>query len=290
MFRVCVAFAIVCLFMLPERSPIQAQVVVGFESSRTEQQAEARIRVMLAKRLDFRLNEVPLRQLAGFLRQHGIPAQIDQRALEDCGISDDIPISFQQTGVTVRSALNMILHRLDLTWTIRNEVLLITTEEEAESMLRVRLYDISELVPRAQMTDAWGQRVTGRNFDPLIDLIQSTIEPQSWDVVGGPGSVEGLELTNAGILVIAQTLSVHEEVVRLLAGLHQIDRRHGRAAPRRTPPIRRSSGLPRSNVRSRSAIPDSYVSSDAWSLSEHRRRLGRANLPGWFSDRLLRAR
>lgn len=31
------------------------------------------------------------------------------------------------------------------------------------------------------------------DFDPLIDLIQSTIEPDSWQDVGGPGSVQGFD-------------------------------------------------------------------------------------------------
>lgn len=50
-----------------------------------------------------------------------------------------------------------------------------------------------------QVRDAAGSRWFGRgggvqaDFDPLIDLITSTIEPDSWQDVGGPGSVNGFQ-------------------------------------------------------------------------------------------------
>ncbi len=50
-----------------------------------------------------------------------------------------------------------------------------------------------------QVREAAGSRWLGRgggvvaDFDPLIDLITSTIEPDSWQDVGGPGSVNGFQ-------------------------------------------------------------------------------------------------
>jgi hypothetical protein len=50
-----------------------------------------------------------------------------------------------------------------------------------------------------QVREAAGSRWFGRgggvqaDFDPLIDLITSTIEPDSWQDVGGPGSVNGFQ-------------------------------------------------------------------------------------------------
>lgn len=50
-----------------------------------------------------------------------------------------------------------------------------------------------------QVREAVGSRWFGRgggvqaDFDPLIDLITSTIEPDSWQDVGGPGSVSGFD-------------------------------------------------------------------------------------------------
>jgi general secretion pathway protein D len=58
------------------------------------------------------------------------------------------------------------------------------------------------------------------DFDSLIDLITSTIQPTTWDEVGGPGSIAPFE-TNLS-LVISQTQEVHEEIVDLLEQLRRL--------------------------------------------------------------------
>ena len=54
----------------------------------------------------------------------------------------------------------------------------------------------------------------------LIDLITTTVEPQTWDEVGGPGSIS--EFRNNLSLVISQTQEVHEEIVDLLEQLRRL--------------------------------------------------------------------
>ncbi len=58
------------------------------------------------------------------------------------------------------------------------------------------------------------------DFDSLISLITATVKPDSWEDVGGPGSVEPFE-TNLS-LVIRQTEEVHEEIVDLLEQLRRM--------------------------------------------------------------------
>jgi general secretion pathway protein D len=58
------------------------------------------------------------------------------------------------------------------------------------------------------------------DFDAIIDLIQTTISPTSWDEVGGPGAVQGFD-TNLS-LVISQTQEVHEQIVDLLEQLRRL--------------------------------------------------------------------
>jgi len=58
------------------------------------------------------------------------------------------------------------------------------------------------------------------DFDSLIDLITSTIQPTTWDEVGGPGSIAPFE-TNLS-LVVSQTQEVHEEIVDLLEQLRRL--------------------------------------------------------------------
>ena len=57
------------------------------------------------------------------------------------------------------------------------------------------------------------------DFDTLIDLITSTVRPQTWSEMGGPGTITGFD-TNLS-LVISQTQEVHEEIADLLVQLRK---------------------------------------------------------------------
>lgn len=61
---------------------------------------------------------------------------------------------------------------------------------------------------------------TMADFDSLIELITTTIQPTSWDEVGGPGSIAPFE-TNLS-LVVSQTQEVHEEIADLLDQLRRM--------------------------------------------------------------------
>ncbi len=58
------------------------------------------------------------------------------------------------------------------------------------------------------------------DFDTLIDLITSTISPQTWSEMGGPGTIQGFD-TNLS-LVVSQTQEVHEQIADLLAQLRKL--------------------------------------------------------------------
>ena len=58
------------------------------------------------------------------------------------------------------------------------------------------------------------------DFDSLIDLITSTIDPTTWESVGGTGSIAKFE-TNLS-LVVSQTQEVHEKIVDLLEQLRRM--------------------------------------------------------------------
>ncbi len=58
------------------------------------------------------------------------------------------------------------------------------------------------------------------DFEPLINLITTTIAPTTWDDVGGAGTVEQFEANLS--LVISQTQEVHEEIADLLEQLRRL--------------------------------------------------------------------
>ena len=169
--------------------------------------AVERIEMVLdTETLDLTYAKQPLNLIIDDIRTRlGIPILMDTAALEDWGIGYDTPVSFNVKGISARSALRLCLKQLELTYVVADEVMLITTPEEAESRLTVRVYDTGS---------------TGIASDKLAELITSTIEWDSWQAVGGPGKIAAATATR---LVIAQTQEVHEAVSDLLYQLNRAE-------------------------------------------------------------------
>jgi hypothetical protein len=92
-------------------------------------------------------DETPLQDVVDTLSdQHGIDIIIDRRALNDAAIPTDIGVTANLNGVTLRSALRIMLGELDLSFMIRNEVLQITTTEVTEENLITKVYPVADLV------------------------------------------------------------------------------------------------------------------------------------------------
>jgi hypothetical protein len=74
---------------------------------------------------------------------------------------------------------------LDLTWTINEGVLLITTllKTQGQPVDHTKVYEVSDLI-KFQTKDG----ETWEDYDSLIQVITSNIQPDSWDAVGGAGS------------------------------------------------------------------------------------------------------
>ena len=62
------------------------------------------------------------------------------------GSTRDEPVTINLQNVTLRSALRLMLKRMQLTYIIKDEVLMITTPEEAESELIAKVYPVADLV------------------------------------------------------------------------------------------------------------------------------------------------
>lgn len=169
--------------------------------------------------------DAPLAEVVDFLQsEYNIPIVIDSRALEDLGLSSDDPVTVSARNIKLESALNLLLRQLELTYLVRDEVLQITSLEEALVIMEVRAYPVDFL-----KTDS----------DEVAKLITSTVEPDSWNQVWGvsrsgdgsftaekswqPGRGEGVIAHEAGNrrLVIRQTYAVHQQINKLLSELKQ---------------------------------------------------------------------
>ena len=103
---------------------------------------------------------------------------------------------------------------------IRDESLVITTPEEAGMNIVTRVYDVADLVTfRDENGRLWEDHLM------LEDTIMSMVEPTSWDDAGGSGTVCGVTLGRAKVLVVTQTGQIHRQVVELLEKLRAVARK-----------------------------------------------------------------
>lgn len=144
-----------------------------------------------------------------------VPMIIDNRALEDVGLSTDVPISIQLTDASIDYMLDVIGEKLDLTTMIYGEVVIVTTPEEAESELATLLFPVKDLVRYDPMTgQEFTKQVVWGEFDQLIEAITTTVESESWEELGGPGAIAPFPYTDC--LVVSQLDDVHRKVAELL--------------------------------------------------------------------------
>jgi len=301
-----------------------------------EETARGRLDAKMKRPLAVEYKDTPLEQVVDDLATTlGESVLIDERALEDEGIGTDTPVTATYRDVPIREGLDWMLEQLDLDWAIWDEALVITTREEAESRLEVRVHSGRGLlyeypagtwptVPNPWMggmglvggmggmgmgggfggggggglgggmggvglgggmggmgfggfgggmggafgapipsgdaglssggdvqrigdeADADAERENAQEFGPtgefgamsdlssdpeeqpqyqydtdsVLDLVTSSIEPQAWDLVGGPGSIEFYP--NTLDFVLAQTRRVHEQIDSLFERLRAL--------------------------------------------------------------------
>ncbi|MBC8873273.1 MAG: hypothetical protein H8E44_27880 [Planctomycetes bacterium] len=168
-----------------------------------------KLELALDKRVSVDFEEQPLNEVVEYLReQAGVTILVDVRALDDVGLPFDSPVSGKFSDMPLRSVLRHSLREFDLTWTLRDGALVITTPEEAECCMETRVYDVLDLV---RLNDQ--SAPDEYDYHSIISLITTTIAPQSWDTVGGPGSIEAFR----GGVVISQTPDILGQVNDVLA-------------------------------------------------------------------------
>ena len=177
-------------------------------------------------------DQMPLRDVVKSIAEAwGVPIRIDHRSLDAAGIDAETPISHLGTkGESLRGVLQAVLDTIDLTWQVRGERLVITTKEQAETLLTTRLYPLP-----------LGTAKPPVDFQSLIDMITNTIGgPAAWADQGGNGQIRPFD-GGEPLLVIMQTEAMHGEIEALLRGMH--DRALAEfldtdGQPRRTPVVR----------------------------------------------------
>ena len=179
--------------------------------------AEERIRAALRGPTVMEFVETPLSDVVDYLKDHHqIEIQLDTKALEDAGAGSDTPITKNLKGLSLRSALRLMLAGLDLTYLIKDEVLLITTPEKAVGEMEIKLYNVRDLVGDP------GDAATVSKLQALGGVIRGTVLPTTWIKDGGSGTMEILALGDVSALVVAQPADVHEKIDEVLSSIRKL--------------------------------------------------------------------
>lgn len=141
---------------------------------------------------------------------HRVEINLDKTALMEEGISPDQPISLVISGISVRSALNLILKPLGLDYYVDDSRLNVTTGSSAQHTLTTRLYRVQDLVDPGTSND---------DYKRLVDLMRLVTAGWFDEQADNPESISSI--ADVRSLVIRTNYHVHREIEGILTGLRQ---------------------------------------------------------------------
>src|SRR5205085_5434442 len=110
--------------------------------------AELEIQKSLSKGVEVRFINQPLSVVMDTLgRMAGVNVYLDPQGLNAEGVTTDTPVTLNLTQpISLKSALNLLLSPLGLSYVIQNEVLRITSEQTKDSNVYAKAYYVADLV------------------------------------------------------------------------------------------------------------------------------------------------
>lgn len=118
---------------------------------------ERRIQRALSETTEVSFTDNPLEEALNYLEDlHHIEIWIDKLALQDEGVNSDQQVTLVLSGISLRSALRLMLEPLGLTYLIEDEVMKITTQSKADEKMSTRVYPVADLVIPVQPPQGGG--------------------------------------------------------------------------------------------------------------------------------------
>lgn len=148
--------------------------------------------------------DTPLTEVVGYLQQmHDIPILIDQAELKHNKIDPEVAITANIKSLPFSATLDLLTQEHELGWYVEGGALILTSYDEADIRLSVRIYKLNQL-------DAAG----------AAKVITKVVFPESWSEMGGHADLAVIHDRN--LLVIRQNREGHEAVEALLTQLEEM--------------------------------------------------------------------
>lgn len=237
--RISIFAAVLCCSVVPAaRSYAEEKADVRPDESRVdptrpagrtlfvETALEKRIRAALAQPLTHEFKNVSLPELAKFLEEKlKCTVIVDQPALTNEGIEDDETFTHQSRGRSFAVEFQDLLNSSSdwtsrIAFVVRDECLWITTPITAERHVKLRLYQVHDLV-----VDASDTTVSNPRLEQLRELILCCCGDGWREHSGNYADIKAFEGPGILAFVVVQTDAGHEAIERLLAQLRaaQVD-------------------------------------------------------------------
>jgi hypothetical protein len=120
----------------------------------------------------------------------GLTIIVDKQAMDEANVTYDTPVTLRLPKVATRTVLKRILGDLGLTYVIKEEAIHVTTPARAKEMMVTRTYYVGDLLPLLDFNVSLldNELRMAEAIRSIIEAVQG-IDPQSWQVNNGPGSV-----------------------------------------------------------------------------------------------------
>ncbi|HET6881243.1 MAG TPA: hypothetical protein VFI31_13870 [Pirellulales bacterium] len=154
------------------------------ELSNRKTERDIEIEKKLQTPVFLKYQEAPLSQVIedlGKLAQ--VPTHLDPRGLVEEGVDSHTPVSINLTSeISLKSALNLILAPLHLSYVIKNEVLQITSEQMRDGEVVKKVYNVADLVtPIPNFVPNQNMGLAGALKDAQANL------PNNWGALNSDG-------------------------------------------------------------------------------------------------------
>jgi len=205
-----------------QKSPPIGQPLPSVAVLTDEERSMPALRARLSKRLDLRkLREEStlIDFVEGLSKAIGLTIIFDERSLDEIGIGSDSPLTVDLPDSTSGDvALQLALRDVDpeLHWTLKDGAVEITTREVHAENLVLKLHDVTDLVGGDLQLQA-----EEADFDPLVELVLTVVNPDAWHEAGGTSLIRGLGAVGIRTLAVKTTPEMHDQVENLLRAVRR---------------------------------------------------------------------
>jgi hypothetical protein len=154
--------------------------------------AEKHLLKMLNSVMTPNWDKQPLKDVIEYIQDKTkISIFVDENSLKDANVEYDDPVTFKGPKVTVRTILKKVLADKGLTFIIKDAAVQVMTPERAKQFMVTRAYPVADLLPLvdARMGPFFNRAQMVVAVNDLISMIVNTVEPASWQVNGGTGTI-----------------------------------------------------------------------------------------------------